>query len=156
MSFWLVKSEPSTYSFDDLLREESTVWSGVTNNTALMHLRAMKAGDTVFVYHSGDERSIVGLARVKKGPYADPEANDPKRVVVDLSPVRKLPQPVTLSAIRQKKEFAGFDLVRISRLSVMPVGPEHAAALLTMAGEKPSLSSTKTTPRTVRRAGVSS
>ncbi len=130
--FWLVKTEPSEYSFDDLERERKTVWSGVTNNLALIHLRSMKKGDRVVVYHTGNEKAIVGIARVASAPYPDPEKNDPRFVVVDLVPEKRLSNPITLDRIKADKRFADFPLVRISRLSVMPVTKEQWNLLLKM------------------------
>jgi predicted RNA-binding protein with PUA-like domain len=132
MAFWLIKSDPEVYSFTDLERDEKTVWDGVLNNTALMHVRGMKKGDSVFVYHSGREKSIVGIAEVASTPYPDPKKSDPKMVVIDLKVVRRLGNPVTLAAIKAKSLFVDFPLVRISRLSVMPVTTAQWKALLTM------------------------
>ncbi len=135
MSRWLVKAEPSTYSFQRLQQEKRATWDGVTNPTALIHLRAMRHGDDVIVYHTGDEKACVGLARVAKDPYADPKLKDPKLVVVDLEPVRPLAKPVPLAAIRADAAFRDFDLVRISRLSVMPVSEAHWRRIQTLAGK---------------------
>jgi predicted RNA-binding protein with PUA-like domain len=132
MNHWLLKTEPSTYSYDDLARERRATWDGVANPTALSHLRAMRKGDQAFVYHTGDEKSIVGIARVTSDPYPDPKLSDPRRVVVDLEPVRALESPVTLAAVKADKRFADFALVRISRLSVMPVSPAQWEALLAL------------------------
>jgi len=118
---WLLKTEPDDYSFDDLVRDKKTTWNGITNATALKHLRAMTKGDEVIIYHTGDERAAVGLATVASAPYADPEAGDDKRVVVDLKAGKRLATPVSLATIKGDKAFAGFDLVRIGRLSVVPV-----------------------------------
>jgi predicted RNA-binding protein with PUA-like domain len=121
MAFWLLKTEPSTYSFDDLVRDKKTVWNGVTNNTALKHIRSMKQGDLALVYHTGDVRAAVGVAEIASNPYPDPKQKDPKLVVVDLKPKKKLPNPVTLDTIKADRVFEGFDLIRIGRLSVVPV-----------------------------------
>lgn len=129
MNRWLVKTEPSAYSFDQLVRERKTVWDGVRNALALRHIREMKRGDRVMVYHSGSERSAVGTARVSKGPYPDPGANDPKLVVVDLTVENRLPRPVTLAEIKADGRFRGFDLIRLPRLSVMPVTTAQWSAL---------------------------
>jgi predicted RNA-binding protein with PUA-like domain len=118
---WLLKTEPGDYAYDDLERDRRTVWDGVGNNLALQHMRAVRKGDRAIVYHTGKERAAVGLARVASDPYPDPRGDDPARVVFDLTPDRRLPRPVTLAAIKAEPAFAGFDLVRISRLSVMPV-----------------------------------
>lgn len=125
MAYWLVKTEPTTYSYDDLQREGGTVWDGVANAVALKHLRAMKAGDEVFVYHTGKEKQIVGVATVAKPAYPDPARRDPKLFVVDLAPRRRLERPVTLAAIKADGRFADWELVRVSRLSVMPVSAER-------------------------------
>src|SRR5574337_1379289 len=115
---WLVKTEPSTYSFADLVRDRRTVWDGVTSPAGLKTLRAMAAGDEVLVYHTGDERAAVGLATVVRGPYPDPQAGDPKRVVVDLAAGAPLARPVTLADVKADPAFSGFALVREGRLSV--------------------------------------
>ena len=118
---WLLKTEPSIYSYDDLEREGKAVWDGVTNALALKHLRSMKKGDLAFIYHTGDEKQIVGIAEVASDPYPDPKENNPKLAVVNLKPHKRLPRTVTLAEIKAQKEFAEFALVRIGRLSVMPV-----------------------------------
>ena len=135
MSFWLLKSEPDNYSYTDLERDGATVWDGVANNTALMHIRTMQPGDLALIYHTGDQRQAVGLAEITSAPYADPKLGDPKLVVVDLRPLRQLPQPVTLAAVKADPAFADFALVRQGRLSVVPVTPEQWGKLLGMAGE---------------------
>ena len=121
MSLWLLKTEPNTYSFADLTRDKKTTWDGITNNTALMHIRAMKKGDRVLIYHTGDERQAVGIAEVSSDPYPDPKAKNPKIVVFDIKPKQLLKHPVSLDAIKTDKTFEGFDLLRIGRLSVVPV-----------------------------------
>ena len=131
-SYWLLKTEPSTYSYADLVRDKRTVWDGVSNPVALKSLRAMHEGDQAFVYHTGDEKAIVGIARIASEPYADPKAKDPKLVVVELEPVRALPKPVTLSAVKADRRFADFALVRVGRLSVMPVSAEQWKMLLAL------------------------
>jgi predicted RNA-binding protein with PUA-like domain len=138
----LVKSEPSTYSFEDLLRDKTTRWDGVKNPAALAALRAAKKGDDVLVYHSGDVKAIVGLARVEKAAYQDPKhpgLNDqgqPKFAVIDLKAVKaaKTPAGATLAAIKADPRFKDFALVRIGRLSVMPVPPALDIVLRAMAG----------------------
>lgn len=134
MSTFLIKTEPGDYCFDDLVRDGATTWSGVTNAAALIALRAMRAGDDAFIYHTGSERAIVGLARITTDPYPDPDADDPRRVVVDIKPLRAAQSPVTLTAIRADPRFADFALVRQSRLSVMQAPEPLAAALKRMAG----------------------
>jgi len=132
MAYWLLKTEPGTYSYDDLERERKTVWNGVTNNLALKHIRSMAKGDLAFVYHTGDEKSIVGIAEIVSPAYPDPKAKEPRLVVVDLQPKEKLRKPVPLADVKAKKMFGDFALVRIGRLSVMPVSPAHWKALLAM------------------------
>jgi predicted RNA-binding protein with PUA-like domain len=129
---WLLKSEPGTYSFSDLTREGRTCWDGVSNPVALGHLRAMKKGDEAFFYHTGAEKAIVGLARIVSEPYPDPKLDDPRRVVVDIAPLRPLAHPVSLAAVKADSRFKDFALVRIGRLSVMPVPPAQWEALLAM------------------------
>jgi len=135
MSFWLLKTEPDHYSYADLERDGATVWDGVANNTALMHIRSMQPGDLALIYHTGDQRQAVGLAEITSAPYPDPQAGDPKLVVVDLKPLRQLPQPVTLTAVKADPAFADFALVRQGRLSVVPATEAQWARLLRMAGE---------------------
>jgi predicted RNA-binding protein with PUA-like domain len=134
-NFWLLKTEPSSYSYADLERDRKTTWDGVSNPVALRNLRSMEKGDQVFIYHTGDEKSIVGIARVTKGAYPDPRGDDPKLVVVDLEAVRQVTQPVTLAQVKADQRFADFALTRIPRLSVMPVSPTQWKALLALAGE---------------------
>lgn len=129
MPCWLFKTDPDTYAIDDLEREKRATWDGVANNTALIHLRKTAPGDEVLVYHSGDDKAVMGIARVVKGGYADPKLRDPKRAVCDIEFVRRLGKPVPLAAMKAQKALATFDLVRISRLSVMPVSPAHRAVL---------------------------
>jgi predicted RNA-binding protein with PUA-like domain len=135
MNYWLLKTEPDNYSYADLERDGATTWDGVANNTALMHMRTMQPGDLALIYHTGDERQAVGLAEITSAPYADPKLGDPKLVVVDLRPLRRLPKPVSLAAVKADPTFADFGLVRLGRLSVVPVTPEHWGRLLGMAGE---------------------
>lgn len=132
---WLLKTEPDDYAFGDLERDGSTVWDGVANNAALLHMRAMQPGDLALIYHTGTERRAVGLAEVTSAPYADPQADDPRRVVVDVRAVRALHAPVTLAAIKADATFGDWALVRQGRLSVVPVPPALWQRLLGMAGE---------------------
>jgi predicted RNA-binding protein with PUA-like domain len=132
---WLFKTEPSAYSWQQLERDGRTVWDGVKNALALKHLAAVASGDEVFVYHTGDEKAAVGIARVVRGAYQAPKAREARLVVVDLAPVKALPRPVTLAAMRAKRELAGFDLLRLPRLSVMPVSAAQWTTILRMAGE---------------------
>jgi predicted RNA-binding protein with PUA-like domain len=126
---WILKTEPSAYSWADLVRDGKTVWDGVSNAAALINLRAMRTGDEALIYHSGDGKAIVGIARISRAAYADPKLKDPKRVVIDLEPVRALKVPVTLTAIKAEPSFAQLGLVRISRLSCMPVSAEQRTVL---------------------------
>lgn len=131
---WLMKTEPEEFSYADLESRGREPWNGVKNPTALKHMREMSLGDLVFIYHTGNERSIVGVARVATPPYPDPLVGDPKRVVVDVEPVMGLDRPVTLAEIKADAVFAEWELVRISRLSVMPVRPEWWAAVIQTGG----------------------
>jgi predicted RNA-binding protein with PUA-like domain len=118
---WLLKTEPSTYSFADLQRDTRTVWDGVKNPVALKHLRAVQAGDELFIYHTGDEKAVVGIAKALGAAYPDPKKHDANLIVIDLAPVRPLPRPMTLREMRSNKALHGWDLLRLPRLSVMPV-----------------------------------
>lgn len=118
---WLLKTEPSTYGWHDLARAKTAVWDGITNAAALKHLGAMKRGDDVLIYHTGDERAVVGLARVTKAPHADPKQANPKLLVVEIAPVRALPRPVSLAELRTEPLFEDSPLVRQGRLSVLPL-----------------------------------
>lgn len=132
-NYWLLKTEPTVYSFADLVREGRTVWDGVSNNVALKHMREMHSGDEVLIYHTGDERQAVGLAQVVSDPYPDPKQSDPRLIVVDVVPLRALPHPVSLNAIKADPFFADFALVRQGRLSVVPVTAAQWERLLAMA-----------------------
>ncbi len=136
MAHWLVKSEPSVYSFDQLIKDKSTVWSGVRNYAARLHLRGMKKGDEVFYYHSNEGTDIVGIANVSKEAYPDPTTDDDRWVAVDISPVRRLKNPVSLETIKADKRLADMALVRIGRLSVQPVTDKEWKIVLEMAREK--------------------
>ena len=132
MAYWLLKSDPETYSCDDLERDKKAVWDGVSNPLALKHIRSMKKGDQVFIYHSGEEKSIVAIAEIISEPYTDPKKKDPRLVVVEIRFGERVHRPVSLAAIKARKEFADFALVRVSRLSVMPVTAGQWKLLLTM------------------------
>lgn len=134
---WLLKTEPSTYAWDDLVKQKRAVWDGVSNALALKNIRSMGKGDAVLVYHTGDEKAVVGVARVVSDPYPDPKAKDPKLAVVDLEPDRPLSRPVTLAEMKTTRALAGFDLLRLPRLSVVPVSDAHWKVILAAAGEKP-------------------
>jgi predicted RNA-binding protein with PUA-like domain len=130
MAYWLLKTEPSDYSYADLERDGSTVWDGVGNNLALKHMREVHKGDEAFIYHTGSERQIVGIAEIISDPYPDPGRPDTKRVVFDVRPRRRLANSVTLRRVKDDPTMRDFDLVRISRLSVMPVSPDRWRKLL--------------------------
>ncbi len=135
-NYWIVKTEPSTYSFDQLERDQTTVWDGVRNNLALKHLRQMKRGDRVLVYHTGEEKAVVGLAEVAAEAYPDPKQKDPKLVVVELKAAGRLPHPVPLAEIKKERALADLALVRIGRLSVAPASAEQFKRLLKMGGSQ--------------------
>ena len=118
---WLVKEEPTHYNYDELVKDKKAVWSGVRNMLAQKHLRAIKTGDRIFYYHTGDEKAVVGIAKALSNAYPDPEDSSGKYVAVDIAPVKRLARPVTLAEIKADSAFKEFPLVRISRLSVMPV-----------------------------------
>jgi predicted RNA-binding protein with PUA-like domain len=136
MAYWLVKSEPSAYSWEQLEKDKQTVWSGVRNYAARIHLRAMKKGDEVFYYHSNEGLAIVGIAKVIKEAYPDPTTDDDAWVAVDLKPHKKLKNPVTLDVIKKDKRLADMALVRIGRLSVQPVSDKEWAVVMELAEEK--------------------
>ena len=131
---WLFKEEPSNYSFDALVTDKKTTWSGVKNPLAQKHLRSVKKGDRVFYYHTGDEKSVVGIAKALGDAYLDPEDTTGKAHVVDIGPVKTLARPVTLKEIKADAWFKDFALVRISRLSVMPVSDAQWARIEKLAG----------------------
>lgn len=118
---WLFKEEPTHYSYDDFVKDGTTAWSGVKNPVAQKHLHAVKNGDRIFYYHTGNEKSIVGIAKAIGNAYPDPKDKTGRLAVVDIAPVKKLKRPVTLKEIKAEPAFKDFPLVRISRLSVMPV-----------------------------------
>lgn len=131
MSYWLLKTEPESYSYLDLEKLKQDRWNGVRNFTALKHLKQMRPRDLVFIYHTGREKAIVGIAEVVSLPYPDPEETDSRFVVVDIEARRRLDHPVTLQQIKQNPSFQEWELVRLSRLSVMPVRTEYWDAILT-------------------------
>jgi predicted RNA-binding protein with PUA-like domain len=134
---WLVKQEPEGYSWDDLVRDHGTEWTGVRNFQARNNLRQMKVGDRVLFYHSGEQKAVVGIAQVAKAPYPDPTADEAQWVAVDIKPVKPLPEPVPLTTIKAAPELAEMLLVRQSRLSVMPVTKEEFEAIVALgAGKK--------------------
>ena len=129
-SKWLFKSDPEHYSFTDLLRDGQTVWDGVTNNLALKHFRNIRRGDSVLIYHSGGERAVVGAAEILSDPYPDSKLKDPKIVVVEVAARDNLVRPVSLEEIKKQPALKNFDLVRLPRLSVIPVSEEQWKAIL--------------------------
>jgi predicted RNA-binding protein with PUA-like domain len=131
---WLFKEEPSNYSYDSLARDGRTSWTGVRNPVAQRHLRSVKKGDKIFFYHTGDEKSVVGICRAAGDAYADPADPTGKLHAVDVEPVKKLKSPVTLAAVKADKRFAEFPLTRIPRLSVMPVPEKEWEWILKMSG----------------------
>ena len=135
MTHWLMKSEPESYAWDDLVRDGGTEWDGVRNNAARLHLKAMKAGDEAFFYHSMSDKAVVGIMRVTRA--AQPDPRDPDWVSVRVEPVRPLPRPVTLAEIKAEPALAKMELIRQSRLSVAPVRDEEWRQVLEM-GERPA------------------
>ena len=131
---WILKTEPSAYGFSDLVRDRRTRWEGVSNAVALKHLRSMLEGDDALIYHTGNEKSLIGLARIASAPYPDPSQKDPRLVVVDVEAGKALPRQVSLAEIKADPAFQDLGLVRLSRLSVVPVEPDQWKRLLAMAG----------------------
>jgi predicted RNA-binding protein with PUA-like domain len=121
MAYWLFKQEPSTYNYSQLEKDGMTVWDGVSNNLALKHLRNVKRGDKAIFYHTGDERQAVGIMEIVSDPYVDPKKESKSLVVINVKPERKLKKPVTLEQFKTDPAFVNWELVRISRLSVMPI-----------------------------------
>ncbi len=130
---WLFKTEPSQYSLDDLARDGRAVWDGVTNPLALKNLRQARKGDPVLIYHTGDERKAVGLARIVKEPYPDPKRGSEKLVVVDIEFAQSLGRPVALDEMKKNPRLKGFDLLRLGRLSIVPVSDDHWQEIMRMA-----------------------
>jgi len=131
---WLFKTEPSVYSFQQLQKDKRTVWDGVANNLALKNLRDIQKGDLILIYHTGDEKQAVGIARALGGAYPDPSKKDPKLLVVDIEAVKPLPKPVTLAQVKAHPKLKNFDLVRNARLSIMKVTDEQWKIMEEMAG----------------------
>ena len=129
---WLMKEEPTHYSFDDLVRDKKTSWTGVKNALAQKHLRGIQKGDRIFFYHTGDEKSVVGIAKAAGAAYVDPADASGKLYAVDVVPVKKLKSPVTLAAIKADRRFADHPLARVPRLSVMPFSAEEWDRVLEM------------------------
>ena len=134
MAAFLVKTEPSTYSYADLVRDQHAVWDGVSNPVALKYLATIHSGDSVVVYHTGDQKQAVGLAVAVSEAYADPKLHDPKRLVIDLEPDRELPRPVTLAQVKADPILKTSELARLPRLSVMPLTAPQYEKLLRLAG----------------------
>lgn len=132
MAHWLLKSEPTQYSFADLENEGRTRWDGVRNAVALKHMRAVKKGDEAFFYHTGSERAIVGIATIASDPYPDPKADDERIVVFDVAASKRLGRPVTLAQVKESGDFDDWELVRLPRLSVMPVPKSTWSAIVAM------------------------
>jgi predicted RNA-binding protein with PUA-like domain len=130
--YWMVKQEPEAYSWTDFTKDGKTDWTGVRNYQARNNLREMKAGDSVLFYHSGKEKAVVGIAEVQKAAYADPTADDPQWVAVDLKPVKPLDVPVPLAAIRYDRRLSGLPLIRQSQLSVMSLTRDEFEAIVSM------------------------
>jgi predicted RNA-binding protein with PUA-like domain len=122
---WLFKTEPSVYSFQQLQKDKKTMWDGVKNNLALKNLKDIKKCDEILIYHTGDEKAAVGIARALGGAYPDPSQKNPRMLVVDIESVKPLLRPVTLAEVKANKKLANFDLVRLSRLSIMKVSDEQ-------------------------------
>ncbi len=135
MNYWLVKSEPSTYGWEQLVKDKKTTWDGVRNFAARTHLRSMKKGDAVLFYHSNEGKEIVGIAKVEKEAYQDPTTTE-SWVAVDLKPSKKLKTPVTLEQLKADNRFKDMALVRLGRLSVQPVTEKEWKMIMDMAGEK--------------------
>ncbi len=131
---WLFKEEPTHYGFDTLVKDKKTVWSGVKNPLAQKHLRSVRKGDRIFYYHTGNEKAVVGIAKALGDAYPDPKDKTGKQSVVDVAPSKKLPRPVTLAEIKADPAFKTFPLVRISRLSVMPVTDAEWERIEALAG----------------------
>ncbi|MEP6616099.1 MAG: EVE domain-containing protein [Ginsengibacter sp.] len=135
MAYWLVKSEPGVYGWDDLVKDKKTSWDGVRNYAARVHLKAMKKNDLVLYYHSNEGMEIVGVAKVSKEFYQDPTTSDDKWVSVELKPLKKLKKPVSLVQVKSDKNLSNMALVRIGRLSVQPVTGKEWDLIMQMAGE---------------------
>jgi predicted RNA-binding protein with PUA-like domain len=131
-NYWVLKTEPTAYSYEDLVKDGGTYWDGVKNPVALKNMRSMKKGDHALIYHTGKEKAAIGIARITSDPYPDPDLDDEKMVVFDLEPLRRLKQPVPLSAIKADRTFADMALVRQGRLSVVKATKRQWEKLLKM------------------------
>ena len=132
VNYWLAKQEPSSYNLSSLKKDKKTVWDGVHNNLALKHINNMKKGDLILFYHSGDEKQAVGIMEVTKKAYPNPEEKNERFVVVDVKYKKELANPVTLAEMKKQKKFKNWELLRISRLSVMPVPKEIWSSIMKM------------------------
>jgi predicted RNA-binding protein with PUA-like domain len=139
MSYWLIKSEPEVYSWDQLVKDKQTRWDGIRNYAARLHLRSMKKGDEIFFYHSNKGTEIVGIAKVTKEAYPDPTSSDPAWFAIDVKAEKKLAKPVSLEQIKKEKKLSAMALVRISRLSVQPVSEEEWKIILKMGRMEPAI-----------------
>jgi len=135
MNYWLIKSEPFKYSFDQFIADKKTFWDGVRNYQARNNLREMKKGDLLLFYHSNEGKEVVGIAKIVKEAYQDPTTDDTNWVVVDVAPVRKLKNPVTLEMVKKERRLENMALVKLMRLSVQPVKKEEFDIILELAGE---------------------
>ena len=135
MGYWLFKSDPDTYGYDHLEKDKQTVWDGVSNPVALRNLRSAKKGDTVLIYHTGAEKALIGLAEITREAYPDPKQKNEKLAVVEIKALRRLKKHPTLADVKAREEFADFALVRLPRLSVMPVNDAQWKLLMKMSGE---------------------
>lgn len=136
MNYWLLKTEPGCYSWPEMMRDKKTIWDGITNALALKNLRTMKKGDLALFYHTGSERQAVGVVEVTSSPYADPKLGDEKLAVVDVKFKNQLMRPVSLEEIKADPAFVGWDLLRLGRLSVVPVPEKMWRRIETLAGQK--------------------
>ncbi|MEM7726535.1 MAG: EVE domain-containing protein [Cyanobacteria bacterium P01_A01_bin.45] len=132
MAYWLLKTEPEEYSYNDLEKEKTTVWNGVNNALALKHMRTMQPGDLAFIYHTGKQKKIVGIGLISSQPYPDPELNEAKRTVVKVQAVEKVTVPVSLKEIKQDDSFKDFEMLRLPRLSVVPVAKPYWQRLIAL------------------------
>ena len=132
VNYWLAKQEPSSYNFDSLKKDKKTMWDGVHNNLALKHINNMKKGDLILFYHSGDEKQAVGIMEVTSKPYPNPKEKNKRFVVVDVKYKKELANPVTLAEMKKQKKFKNWELLRISRLSVIPVPKEIWSSIMKM------------------------
>ena len=136
MNYWLLKTEPSVYSFGDLMNDGKTCWDGVTSNAGLKNIRSIRKGDLAFIYHTGKEKCITGISEIISNPYKDPKTDDEKLMVFDIIPLKRLMKEITLAEIKSDKIFKDFALVREGRLSIVPVSMELWNYILKLSGTK--------------------